>query len=83
MPEAFEKNRNSWSGIRRVTRGGISRLMPDRRPRQGGRFPVRVKVGRCHRDEEGVYLKPGHGVIVSFKTNVGQAVPDSSVSGTA
>jgi HlyD family secretion protein len=54
-PEAFPE---------RVYDGYVSRLMPIA-DRAKGAVPVRVKVS-VPRDEEGVYLKPEMGVIVSF-----------------
>jgi multidrug resistance efflux pump len=54
-PEAFPE---------RVYEGYVSRLMPIA-DRAKGAVPVRVKVA-VPRDEEGVYLKPEMGVIVSF-----------------
>jgi HlyD family secretion protein len=54
-PEAFPE---------RIYEGSVSRLMP-KADRAKGAIPVRVKV-TVPRDEEGVYLKPEMGVIVSF-----------------
>jgi HlyD family secretion protein len=54
-PEAFPE---------RIYDGFVSRLMPIA-DRAKGAVPVRVKVA-IPRDEEGVYLKPEMGVIVSF-----------------
>lgn len=48
----------------RVYDGHVSRLMPSA-DRAKGAVPVRVKVN-VPKDEEGVYLKPDMGVIVSF-----------------
>jgi len=44
--------------------GTVSRLMPIA-DRAKGAIPVRVKI-RIPREEEGVYLKPEMGAIVSF-----------------
>jgi multidrug resistance efflux pump len=54
-PEAFPE---------RIYEGYVSRLMPIA-DRAKGAIPVRVKVA-VPREEEGVYLKPEMGVIVSF-----------------
>jgi hypothetical protein len=54
-PEAFPE---------RIYDGFVSRLMPIA-DRAKGAVPVRVKVA-VPRKEEGVYLKPEMGVIVSF-----------------
>ena len=45
-------------------KGVVSRLMPTA-DRAKGAIPVRVKV-QVPRDEEGVYLKPEMGAVVSF-----------------
>ncbi len=65
MPEAFQNNEKFLSLHPRGYEGEVSRLMPIA-DRAKGAIPVRVKV-RVPRDEEGVYLKPDMGVIVSFK----------------
>jgi len=57
-PEAFPE---------RIYEGFVSRLMPIA-DRAKGAIPVRVKVA-VPQDEEGVYLKPEMGVIVSFFKN--------------
>ena len=49
----------------RVYEGAVSRLMPQA-DRSKSAIPVRVKVV-VPRDEEGVYLKPEMGVVVSFQ----------------
>jgi len=54
-PEAFPE---------RIYKGYVSRLMPIA-DRAKGAIPVRVKV-EVPRDEEGVYLKPEMGAIVTF-----------------
>lgn len=54
-PDAFPK---------RVYKGVVSRLMPIADQAKGA-IPVRVKV-EVPRDEEGVFLKPNMGVVVSF-----------------
>jgi HlyD family secretion protein len=55
-PEAFPD---------RVYEGEVSRLMPIA-DRAKGAIPVRVKLLNVPKEEEGVYLKPEMGVIVSF-----------------
>jgi multidrug resistance efflux pump len=65
MPEAFQKNKKFLKKHPDGYIGKVSRLMPTA-DRAKGAIPVRVKVS-VPRDEEGVYLKPDMGVIVSFK----------------
>jgi len=65
MPEAFEKNKRFLALHPKGYPATVSRLMPIA-DRAKGAIPVRVKVP-VPRDEEGVYLKPDMGVIVSFK----------------
>src|SRR5262249_13971519 len=55
-PEAFSD---------RIYEGQVSRLMPIA-DRAKGAIPVRVKLLNVPKEEEGVYLKPEMGVIVSF-----------------
>ncbi|HJT76137.1 MAG TPA: HlyD family efflux transporter periplasmic adaptor subunit, partial [Gemmataceae bacterium] len=62
VPEAF--NSRHYDGV-------VSRLMPTA-DRAKGAIPVRVKVS-VPREEEGVYLKPDMGVIVSFLKMPGAA----------
>src|SRR5205807_1191648 len=57
-PEAFPK---------RVYKGLVSRLMPTA-DRAKSAIPVRVQL-TIPKDEEGVYLKPDMGVVVSFLKN--------------
>ena len=57
----------------RVYEGAVSRLMPIA-DRAKGAIPVRVKI-RIPQEEEGVYLKPEMGAIVSFFAPEGQADP--------
>jgi HlyD family secretion protein len=65
MPEAFQADKRFLARHPNGYAGEVSRLMPIA-DRAKGAIPVRVKV-RVPRDEEGVYLKPDMGVIVSFK----------------
>src|SRR5581483_118349 len=65
MPEAFEKNKEFLARHPKGYEATVSRLMPIA-DRAKGAIPVRVKVP-VPRDEEGVYLKPDMGVIVSFR----------------
>jgi multidrug resistance efflux pump len=65
LPEAFEKNEKFLKKHPKGYDGVVSRLMPIA-DRAKGAIPIRVKV-RVPREEEGVYLKPDMGVIVSFK----------------
>lgn len=65
MPEAFEKNKEFLAKHPRGYQGTVSRKMPIA-DRAKGAIPVRVKVP-VRPEEEGVYLKPDMGVIVSFK----------------
>lgn len=65
MPEAFARNKIFLSKHAQGYEGKVSRLMPTA-DRSKGAIPVRVKV-QVAREEEGVYLKPDMGVIVSFK----------------
>jgi multidrug resistance efflux pump len=64
----------------RVYEGSVSRLMPIA-DRAKGAIPVRVKIA-VPREEEGVYLKPEMGALVSF-LNEGSAEkgPGAAVSG--
>ena len=65
MPEAFQNNKAFLAKHPHGYDGEVSRLMPIA-DRAKGAIPVRVKV-KVPREEEGVYLKPDMGVIVSFK----------------
>jgi multidrug resistance efflux pump len=65
MPEAFQNNKAFRALHPQGYEGEVSRLMPIA-DRAKGAIPVRVKL-TVPRDEEGVYLKPDMGVIVSFK----------------
>lgn len=65
MPEAFQNNEKYKTLHPEGYAGVVSRLMPIA-DRAKGAIPVRVKV-QVPREEEGVYLKPDMGVIVSFK----------------
>jgi multidrug resistance efflux pump len=65
LPEAFERNEAFLKKHPKGYDGVVSRLMPIA-DRAKGAIPVRVKV-TVPRAEEGVYLKPNMGVIVSFK----------------
>ena len=62
-PQKCQVRADAFPG--RVYDGYVSRIMPTA-DRAKGAIPVRVKV-KVPRDEEGVYLKPEMGVIVSFK----------------
>jgi multidrug resistance efflux pump len=68
MPEAFQKNETFLKKHPGGYKGKVSRLMPIA-DRSKGAIPVRVKLaeGEITPEEEGVYLKPDMGVIVSFK----------------
>ncbi len=66
MPEAFQNNNAFRKKYPNGYEGVVSRLMPIA-DRAKGAIPVRVKVTNVPREEEGVYLKPDMGVIVSFK----------------
>jgi len=59
------KNKTFLGKHKQGYHGVVSRLMPTA-DRSKGAIPVRVKV-RVPREEEGVYLKPDMGVMVSFK----------------
>jgi multidrug resistance efflux pump len=65
LPEAFQNNPKFLRLHPNGYEGTVSRLMPTA-DRAKGAIPVRVKV-TVSREEEGVYLKPDMGVIVSFK----------------
>jgi multidrug resistance efflux pump len=65
LPEAFQNNKEFLAKHPQGYEGVVSRLMPIA-DRAKGAIPVRVKVS-VPREEEGVYLKPEMGVIVSFK----------------
>jgi HlyD family secretion protein len=65
VPEAFQNNKAFRARHPTGYDGEVSRLMPIA-DRAKGAIPVRVKVV-VPREEEGVYLKPDMGVIVSFK----------------
>jgi multidrug resistance efflux pump len=65
MPEAFQQNKAFLAKHAGGYDGVVSRLMPIA-DRAKGAIPVRVKV-KVPREEEGIYLKPDMGVIVSFK----------------
>jgi multidrug resistance efflux pump len=68
MPEAFQKNKAFLEKHPEGYKGYVSRLMPIA-DRAKGAIPVRVKLdkGEIPTQEQGVYLKPDMGVIVSFK----------------
>jgi len=70
MPEAFQKYEPFLQKHPQGYRGYVSRLMPIA-DRAKGAIPVRVKVP-VPKEEEGVYLKPDMGVIVSFKASGGR-----------
>lgn len=65
MPEAFQSNEKFLRRHPGGYVGKVTRLMPIA-DRAKGAIPVRVGL-KVPRDEEGVYLKPDMGVIVSFK----------------
>lgn len=65
MPEAFQNHEPFRKKHPHGYDGWVSRLMPIA-DRAKGAIPVRVKI-RVPRDEEGIYLKPEMGVLVSFK----------------
>jgi multidrug resistance efflux pump len=65
VPEAFQSYAPFLKKYPEGYRGFVSRLMPTAN-RAKGAIPVRVRV-EVPREEEGVYLKPEMGVIVSFK----------------
>lgn len=65
LPEAFQNNKEFLMKHPKGYEGVVSRQMPTA-DRSKGAIPVRVKV-TVPREEEGVYLKPDMGVIVSFK----------------
>ncbi|RLS87563.1 MAG: HlyD family secretion protein, partial [Planctomycetota bacterium] len=64
MPEAFQNYAPFLKAHPKGYEGTISRLMPIA-DRGKGAIPVRVKI-KVAPEEEGVYLKPDMGVIVSF-----------------
>lgn len=64
MPEAFQRNDAFLKIHPKGYDGVVSRLMPIA-DRAKGAIPVRVKL-TVPKEEEGVYLKPDMGVIVSF-----------------
>jgi hypothetical protein len=64
MPEAFQNYAPFLKIHPKGYEGTISRLMPIA-DRGKGAIPVRVKI-KVSPEEEGVYLKPDMGVIVSF-----------------
>jgi HlyD family secretion protein len=68
MPEAYQKNDGFLKKHKNGYKGRVSRLMPIA-DRAKGAIPVRVKLnaGEIPPEEEGVYLKPDMGVMVSFK----------------
>jgi multidrug resistance efflux pump len=68
MPEAFQKCEPFLQKHPGGYKGVVSRLMPIA-DRAKGAIPVRVKIDRDQipPEEEGAYLKPDMGVIVSFK----------------
>ncbi len=68
MPEAYLKDERFLAKHKGGYKGKVSRLMPIA-DRAKGAIPVRVKLnpGEIPPEEEGVYLKPDMGVIVSFK----------------
>ena len=63
-PEAFQNNKPFLAKHPKGYKGTVSRLMPIA-DRAKGAVPVRVKV-RVPGEEEGVYLKPEMGAVVSF-----------------
>lgn len=69
MPEAYQENKDFLEKHPNGYEGEVSRLMPTA-DRAKGAIPVRVKV-TVARSEEGLYLKPDMGVIVSFKKQRG------------
>jgi HlyD family secretion protein len=71
VPEAFQNNKPFLALHPKGYPATVSRLMPIA-DRAKGAIPVRVRVP-VPRDEEGVYLKPDMGVIVSFKKVDGRA----------
>jgi multidrug resistance efflux pump len=68
LPEAYQKDETFLAKHKGGYKGKVSRLMPIA-DRAKGAIPVRVKLnpGEIPPEEEGVYLKPDMGVIVSFK----------------
>jgi len=68
MPEAYRENDGFLKKHKNGYKGRVSRLMPIA-DRGKGAIPVRVKLnaGEIPPEEEGVYLKPDMGVMVSFK----------------
>ena len=64
----------------RVYEGYVSRLMPIA-DRAKGAVPVRVKV-QVPAQEEGVYLKPEMGAIVSFLNGPTTPKPEHEAAGT-
>jgi hypothetical protein len=65
MPEAFQSYGPFLKVHPQGYEGVVSRLMPIA-DRAKGAIPVRVKI-TIPPDEEGVYLKPDMGVVVSFR----------------
>jgi len=65
MPEAFQSYGPFLKAHPQGYEGVVSRLMPIA-DRAKGAIPVRVKI-TIPPDEEGVYLKPDMGVVVSFR----------------
>ena len=68
MPEAFMRNAEFLARYKGGYRARVSRLMPIA-DRSKGAIPVRVRIDKSQipPNEEGRYLKPEMGVIVSFK----------------
>jgi multidrug resistance efflux pump len=65
MPEAFQSHKPFLEKYPTGYKGTVSRLMPIA-DRAKGAVPVRVRV-IIPKEEEGVYLKPDMGALVSFK----------------
>jgi multidrug resistance efflux pump len=70
MPEAFQKYEPFLAKHPHGYDGYVSRLMPIA-DRAKGALPVRVKV-QVPKEEEGVYLKPDMGAVVSFQKPEGK-----------
>lgn len=68
MPEAYQKNEAFLKKYPKGYRGVVSRLMPIA-DRAKGAIPVRVVLDgtQIPKEEEGKFLRPDMGVIVSFK----------------
>ena len=68
MPEAYQKNDSFLKKYPKGYRGVVSRLMPIA-DRAKGAIPVRVVLDATQipKEEEGKFLRPDMGVIVSFK----------------